>query len=243
MKRFAPPLVLLALVLACSEGEPLDLQGQIEARAAQALEAAGIPEDVVRFEGPDARIEGPESARPMLERASEIVGGIPGVRSAEVVTTGASPAEPELGSVAAAPLSEPEPEPPAASHSAEPTLTLGQRADALLADRRFGFETGGTRLDAQSRSTLAELASLLAAHPEARIRVEGHTDSRGDDRANLSLSEARAQSVASELARLGVDAGRIQAVGYGESRPLAGNDTEADRRRNRRVEIRVGADR
>ena len=70
------------------------------------------------------------------------------------------------------------------------------------------------------------------------MAIEGHTDSLGDDEYNQDLSERRAQSVVDFLTDAGVDPSRLQAVGYGESDPVADNATEAGRRENRRVKIR-----
>jgi OOP family OmpA-OmpF porin len=72
------------------------------------------------------------------------------------------------------------------------------------------------------------------------VTVEGHTDSVGDDPTNQRLSEARARAVGDALAsRLRLDAARLTTVGHGETRPVASNDTEAGRARNRRVDIIV----
>ena len=68
-------------------------------------------------------------------------------------------------------------------------------------------------------------------------RVEGHSDSAGRDEANLALSQSRADAVKGGLVARGVGAQRIQAVGYGEARPIADNGTRAGRDRNRRIEV------
>jgi outer membrane protein OmpA-like peptidoglycan-associated protein len=69
------------------------------------------------------------------------------------------------------------------------------------------------------------------------IRVEGHTDDRGAEKANLDLSQRRAQAVVAYLVRKGVAAARLEAAGFGEARPIAPNDTAENRGRNRRVEF------
>ncbi|MNL43642.1 Outer membrane porin F precursor [compost metagenome] len=71
------------------------------------------------------------------------------------------------------------------------------------------------------------------------MEVEGHTDSDGDDQRNLALSVARAESVVNALIERGVSASRLYAIGYGEMRPVADNDTADGKRRNRRIVVTV----
>jgi OOP family OmpA-OmpF porin len=78
---------------------------------------------------------------------------------------------------------------------------------------------------------------LLAENPEIRIRITGHTDNVGSDRANQKLSEGRANSVRDDLIKRGISADRIEAEGKGESQPITTNDTEEGRAQNRRVEF------
>ena len=91
-------------------------------------------------------------------------------------------------------------------------------------------------------SELDRVAAVLARYPQTTIIVEGHTDSTGSDAYNQQLSERRANSVARYLAQRGVNASRIKAIGYGEQRPVASNDTAEGRQKNRRVEIRISPD-
>ncbi len=83
------------------------------------------------------------------------------------------------------------------------------------------------------------IASVLAKYPEATIRVEGHTDNHGSQKHNLKLSEQRAVKVRNLLFDLNVGNRWIEAVGYGESKPISSNDTEEGRSMNRRVEIKL----
>jgi OmpA-OmpF porin, OOP family len=84
---------------------------------------------------------------------------------------------------------------------------------------------------------LTRLADFLRANPERSIVIEGHTDSTGSAGYNLDLSQRRAESVASFLARQGIEADRIATRGYGLAHPIASNATVAGRQQNRRVEI------
>ena len=99
------------------------------------------------------------------------------------------------------------------------------------------FETGQAALKNDSISSLAEVVDLLQSEPEKKIRIEGHTDSVGEANTNLRLSQLRAESVLGTLVELGVDAGRITTVGMGEDFPIATNDTEEGRSKNRRVDV------
>jgi outer membrane protein OmpA-like peptidoglycan-associated protein len=99
------------------------------------------------------------------------------------------------------------------------------------------FATGQAQLVEGARSSLEEVVDLLQTEPDKKIRVEGHTDSRGDAEANLKLSEQRAQAVVDALVSMGVDKERISAMGMGEDFPIDSNETEEGRARNRRVDV------
>lgn len=89
------------------------------------------------------------------------------------------------------------------------------------------------------QATLNEIAKSMQTYPDSLIDVYGHTDSSGSDAYNQSLSERRAQSVANYLTMRGVSASRIRSQGFGESYPVASNDTPEGRQKNRRVEIKI----
>jgi outer membrane protein OmpA-like peptidoglycan-associated protein len=102
------------------------------------------------------------------------------------------------------------------------------------------FGSRNARLRPDSGQILDEVADLLLAHPEvARVRVEGHTDNRGNKRANQKLSQQRAEAVRNHLVQRGVSGERLEAVGYGASKPLVPNLGERNREKNRRVELRI----
>ncbi|HHH46290.1 MAG TPA: OmpA family protein [Thiotrichales bacterium] len=103
-------------------------------------------------------------------------------------------------------------------------------AEAIL------FDFGKWSLRPESLPVLEKLARLARLR-KGPVRMEGHTDDVGSERFNQVLSELRAHVVALALARLGVDPKRLQPRGFGETRPLAPNDSDANRARNRRVEV------
>ena len=99
------------------------------------------------------------------------------------------------------------------------------------------FASGEAELVEGGRSSLEEVVDLLQTEPGKKIRVEGHTDSSGNSDANLLLSEKRAQAVRDALIALGVASERVTALGMGEDFPIASNDDEEGRARNRRVDV------
>jgi OOP family OmpA-OmpF porin len=100
------------------------------------------------------------------------------------------------------------------------------------------FEIDSFALTAKGRSLLDEvLAALDGAPDDIRIQIAGHTDNNGSDAENLLLSQRRAQAVLDYLVANGQDPERFETIGYGESQPVASNDTEEGRARNRRIEF------
>jgi len=101
------------------------------------------------------------------------------------------------------------------------------------------FDTNSTVLRPGLQSEINRVAGVLSQYPNTLVRVEGHTDSKGTDAYNMDLSNRRAMAVKNLLVQRGIADSRIDAVGYGETLPVATNDTEAGRQRNRRVEIKI----
>lgn len=107
----------------------------------------------------------------------------------------------------------------------------------VLRGVNFDFDKSDIRPD--SRPVLDEAAEILKANPEVRISIEGHTDALGSDAYNEKLSVRRAEAVFRYLVNRGVAPERMEVVGYGESRPVADNETEQGRAQNRRVELHI----
>ncbi|TBV10539.1 OmpA family protein [Stutzerimonas kirkiae] len=99
------------------------------------------------------------------------------------------------------------------------------------------FPANSTELSPAANRTLLKLVQFLQLNPARSVRIEGYTDNRGDEEDNQRLSRARAQVVADLLVSLGVEASRIDVVGYGHLYPLAENASARGRAQNRRVEI------
>lgn len=83
----------------------------------------------------------------------------------------------------------------------------------------------------------AKRSLALTAHPELKLKIEGHTDNVGASAANLTLSQQRAAAVKAWLVKAGISQDRLTTAGHGDSQPVAANDTEDGRSKNRRVEL------
>jgi outer membrane protein OmpA-like peptidoglycan-associated protein len=102
------------------------------------------------------------------------------------------------------------------------------------------FGTGSAAVAPTHRPLLEKVQQAAAVFPRAQIVIEGHTDSYGSDETNMRLSQQRAEAVSMYLAsELGVPSFRMSAVGYGETRPIANNETAQGRERNRRIDVRI----
>lgn len=127
----------------------------------------------------------------------------------------------------------------ALAHSEAVAVQREGNALALTFKSDFTFDVNSSSIRPGLYSELDRVAQVLSAYPQTTILIAGHTDSTGSDAYNQQLSERRAQSVKNALVQRGIAAGRIQAVGYGESSPIADNSTEYGRQQNRRVEVRI----
>jgi outer membrane protein OmpA-like peptidoglycan-associated protein len=103
------------------------------------------------------------------------------------------------------------------------------------------YDVNKATLRSEAKTNLDKMAVILNKYPDTNILIEGHTDATGTDEHNLELSRNRASSVSNYLAGLGVDPARFTAMGYGESQPIATNDTDEGRQQNRRVELAIMA--
>lgn len=102
----------------------------------------------------------------------------------------------------------------------------------------ISFRSGKSTIEPASFPVLAKVSDAIKLFPAASITVEGHTDSGGSDSANLLLSQDRADAVRQYLiSNLGVTAEKVSSIGYGESKPIANNETESGRARNRRIDV------
>jgi OOP family OmpA-OmpF porin len=109
----------------------------------------------------------------------------------------------------------------------------------LLAKGKIRFESGRATIDADSAGLLDRLIETALRCPSVNIEIAGHTDGDGEDGFNQALSEKRAQAVVDYLVKVGLPASRFSAVGYGSTQPIASNDTDEGKARNRRIDFVV----
>ena len=133
--------------------------------------------------------------------------------------------------VAAARPAPPEPEPPA---------RVVVEAERIRVDEKIHFEIASAEISSESDGLLREIAQVMNDNLHVRkVRIEGHTDNQGAAPYNLGLSRQRAHAVMARLVQNAVSADRLEAEGYGLTRPIETNDTDAGRAANRRVEFNI----
>lgn len=157
---------------------------------------------------------------------------------ADLATADAGPeVEPGAAGVQEAALRSGQPGTTAAAASDVELRTESSERGLVVSLGNLSFAPGSATLQRQSTPLLTRVAALLRDHPERNVLIEGHTDATGTPTENLHLSPKRAEAVQEGLVDHGVDPRRLILRGYGARYAVAGNDTEAGRRRNRRVEV------
>jgi outer membrane protein OmpA-like peptidoglycan-associated protein len=101
----------------------------------------------------------------------------------------------------------------------------------------INFDTGKSIIRDESKPIIEQIVQMMKSNPDLKIGVEGHTDNVGTPASNKTLSEARAKSVVSAIVSQGIAADRLSPSGYGQDKPIADNNTEEGRAKNRRVEL------
>ena len=125
------------------------------------------------------------------------------------------------------------------SNNGCPEIKKEEKEFLEFAAQSVQFATGKATLKAESFAILDQVAEILLRYPDYKVRINGHTDAIGAANANQVLSEERARSCYEYLVSRSVPADRLQYKGYGESKPIATNDTEEGREENRRVEFEL----
>lgn len=220
-------------------------------------EAAWLPAFLAALPGPNASFEAltisSDGSRLVLE------GEAPDAATRkDVVARARSAASPPLAVVDRLTVAPPPPPPPPTETGAAPTETaapepaepaapaatspkaLQRRLDQRLAGTSISFEPGSATLTSDGERALERIVRPLQRATGVVVEVQGHTDSQGGAPGNLLLSQDRAEAVVAFLVERGVPIGLLAAKGYGETRPVASNDTEDGKARNRRIELVVG---
>ncbi|BCI84054.1 peptidoglycan-binding protein ArfA [Mycolicibacterium sp. TY66] len=147
---------------------------------------------------------------------------------------------PAPGGPVAPPVPEPSSAPaPAPAPAGGPCAKVQADVTELLRTP-ISFVTGGSQMTGESRRLLVQIADKIKGCPNGAVTVIGYTDNQGSDAVNLKLSDTRAKAVAAALVSNGVQAAKMTARGAGAANPIADNNTEEGRAKNRRVEITVG---
>jgi OOP family OmpA-OmpF porin len=173
-----------------------------------------------------------------------------GVTASRPVPTGtmAPPPAPALTTSAPAapptiPPATPQPVPAITAGDGVATFTRALETSEPLPARftvpALAFEHNSAGIEPSSAGVLDQVAGVLLDHPRAKLRIEGYTDASGTADGNLTLSQQRAESVRAYIADQGVSSDRLEAIGFGATRPVADEDSPAGRAQNRRIELVV----
>lgn len=185
------------------------------------------------------RVRGVKSGDPMMHGCPALPTDTDGdaisdVRDACPRRPGLPSRDPKLHGCPEPPPAPPAPPPP----PAPPRAKLAERE--IVITEQVVFDTGTAVIRAESDQLLEDVARVLREHPELkRVEVQGHTDNTGTPEFNRTLSQERARAVVAWLTAHGIAAERLHATGHGTDVPLAPNDTEEGRAKNRRVEFKV----
>ena len=120
-------------------------------------------------------------------------------------------------------------------------VTASSMFEALNRDGHIAlyinFDFGKSIIRDESKPVIEQIVQMMKSNPELKVGVEGHTDNVGSPASNKTLSEARAKSVVTSIVSQGISADRLSPAGFGQDKPIADNNTEEGRARNRRVEL------
>ncbi len=216
------PLGILALALLCflciSFHAPV-IQSDIYTHTAQALNKSGVASSGMSVSGRDVLLSGPAGSPIVSDQARTLAAAVYGVRVVNVETTSAPAATPADAKVV------------------EHTAQTQQQVNTVLQNRIVEFNSESATLTDAGRETLNQIVPILAASPTLQCKINGYTDSTGEADFNLTLSKRRAEATKDYMVSRGIAASRLTAEGFGQSNPLATNDTPEGRRQNRRIEF------
>jgi len=134
---------------------------------------------------------------------------------------------------------EPTPEEIAEEEAIAEVITEEEEEMILEAVSNLEFDTGKSTIKSSSIGPLNKMAEMMVRNTKFKVLLKGHTDSKGSDAVNLTLSQSRVDKVKEYLTSKGIGGSRIVALGYGDKRPIATNETEEGRQKNRRVEFEI----
>ncbi|MGI9227882.1 MAG: OmpA family protein [Gammaproteobacteria bacterium] len=241
-------LVLLGLIALailgyfCIYQHKNDIQEDIHTRTVAAVTPEGLGDANVTAHGRDVTLTGEVASEEIKSQAEKLALDVYGVRTVDnqlVLVAPELEPEPETEIIEEPEVVE---EPKAVAPpklEPLPEYTCQQEFDFLLSSNEIHFATNSANIEASSNNLLNDLVDVAKQCLESKIEIGGHTDSRGSDDYNLRLSQERATSVMSYLVNKGIDPSQLSAIGYGESIPIADNETEEGLAKNRRIEFNV----
>jgi len=217
---------LVALSVICVWVKGPVIEQDLGSRSRSALQIGGYDAARVSVEGRTITLSGAIASDSEREQAVGIVQAVWGVRGVEDDLTITAP--PAVSAPAPAPAPK------------DDSLSLQDcqdRVNDLLAAQTIQFASYSAVIDESSHPLLTSIVQALGRCPEVTVRIGGHTDATGSDDLNQEISQARADSVRAHLIGLKMSPDRVEAVGYGESAPIADNKKAEGRAANRRIEL------
>lgn len=198
------------------------IQADVSSRVVQALAANHIASATASVDGRDVVLSGPANSVQVSPATQQMVASLEGVRTVSVHITDA---QPDASTVTQ----------PQAASADVPKAESQSKIDTLLQEDVVEFDPSSAQLTAHGRAVLDQVAPVLLASPGLNCEIQGHTDSQGRADVNQSLSYQRAIATKNYLVNKGVAADRLTTEGYGDTKPIASNDTAEGRRKNRRI--------
>ena len=213
-------LALFGLFFYCIPHDANFIQQDVLGRSTQALHAAGVevPTGGIGVDGRDITLMGVRGSPIVSDQTRDMIAHVWGVRSVSVKVLEPPPAPPKL---------ELKPE------AKKLEVDLSQ----FLEGKTIRFDVNSDVIHPEGRVVLDQVFRILATAPSVAVDITGHTDSDGDAVWNLGLSKRRAAAVKQYLAAKGIAAARIETEGFGSAKPVAPNDTPANKAKNRRIEF------
>jgi outer membrane protein OmpA-like peptidoglycan-associated protein len=193
------------------------IEQDVSGRVVEALAAEHISSQAAATDGRDVTLTGPAKSVQVSEATRKLVADVYGVRTVSVHTVAAAT---DAGTGTA---------------PAPPQAVSQSKIDSLLEQDVVEFAEGSADLTAHGQEVLDQVAPVLLASPGLNCAIQGHTDSQGDAEANKDLSYRRAISTKNYLVNKGIAPERLTTEGFGDSKPIASNDTAEGRRKNRRI--------
>jgi outer membrane protein OmpA-like peptidoglycan-associated protein len=210
-------LGFILLLFCCLFFKVNAIENDLSARTVSALTNNNIEVDSILLSGRDLTLKGIVASEEIKKKAGEIAENIWGVRKVNNLLLIRKITEP-------LPL---------------PKDNIQKKLNEAIAIKNIEFETNKTIIRKTSYPILQKVISILKEYPEISIEIEGYTDSKGNAEHNLKLSDKRANAVMKFLVKNGIERSRLTAKGFGIKNPIADNNTEEGRQKNRRVEFKI----